>query len=456
MSSDHSLYKSSKTILLAGAALIVVLSGLYFYLQVREDHQASVEDIRRQVYQQLKGELQDVVKQQVKAEIETYLAQRPDVEKTLLLSSAEPEESLQDMVHVAVKDIFNERRKIQAAQPHPQAVYLTDAQLAQYVAAGGVETEISVGQGTKGVSSGEAGSSLAGTVAGSQTQQQPLERALEQRGSILLSKGTWQVEPSFTWAHFSSNQVTVNGITILDVFTIGQIFTDKIKRDILIQTMSFKYGLLNNLQLEMKVPSRYQNERRATISGNGVVSETTRNKAGLGDVEFGVSRQVAWEHGAIPDLVANLTLRTPTGEEPYNNTVALGTGHWAVRSSLIAAKASDPMVFFGSASYTANLPRTGIANYGDIDPGDSIGWSAGTALALSYKAALNFSFDHTVTMETLRNDAAVAGSFVNAANFKTGISWAIDDNKSMDFSVSMGLTNDAPDVSVDVRFPMKF
>jgi len=41
-------------------------------------------------------------------------------------------------------------------------------------------------------------------------------------------------------------------------------------------------------------------------------------------------------------------------------------------------------------------------------------------------------------------------------NFKTGLTWAMDENKSLDFGVSMGLTKDSPDATVELRVPITF
>ena len=48
------------------------------------------------------------------------------------------------------------------------------------------------------------------------------------------------------------------------------------------------------------------------------------------------------------------------------------------------------------------------------------------------------------------------GSRLNVATAYAGVTWAIARNVSMDLSVGVGLTEDTPDVSVHIAFPIRF
>lgn len=291
------------------------------------------------------------------------------------------------------------------------------------------------------------------TIASGETpkRDEAVERTLVQKGGMLLPRGTLQVEPSFTTAHFSSNRINIQGFSILPVLVIGEISTESVKRDIFIESLSLKYGLLNNLQGELRVPYRYELDRVTSNLG----AESTRDSSGMGDVEFAISRQIGFEQGIRPDLVANLSVKSITGEGPYNRDIGLGTGHYAIRGNLIASKSSDPAVIFGSLNYTWNIKRN-IANYGAVDPGDTIGYSLGTAIGLSYQAAMNFQFEHSFTSKMKKDGIPVNGSFLNAASLKAGFTWSVSEKSSIDFSVGFGLTTDSPDYVVEIRFPFTF
>ncbi len=287
--------------------------------------------------------------------------------------------------------------------------------------------------------------------AGNKSKDKAIQETLQEKGGMLLGKGKLRIELGFATAHFSSNRINIQGFSILPVIVIGNISTEKVKRDIFIQTTSLKYGIWNNLQGEAKVPFRYEFDR---VSDN-LGAEYTRNAGGIGDIEFALSRQIAYEKGAIPDLVLSIGTKTRTGRSSYTSPISLGTGHWAIKSALIAAKSSDPSLVFGSLSYIYNLARN-INNYGNVKPGDTIGYSLGSAISLSYQTAISFQFEHSITAKSRKDNNPVNGSFLNSASLKFGFNWALSENFTTDVSISHGLTTDAPDYVVEIRFPVAF
>ena len=450
--------------------------------EVLKEVQTSLKDelraeVKKELLVDLNKDIQRMVKQEVSSQAGNLVSNSAGSGESIssaLINSPDFHNSIQRIVEETVASI-------QQREP------VGDAELAQHVASGAIEpntgfslgvnkslyypdmilakAETSSGKKTAGSTAAKAPAKKTTTtkqttaspaITSHETKEEQraesLERTLQQRGSILLPKGKLQLEPGVSWAHFSSNRINIQGFSILPVLVIGDISTEEVKRDVFIETLSAKYGLLNNLQTEIKIPYRGEYDRINVSS----TSETTRQTSGLGDIEVGVSRQIGWEHGVMPDLIASFGLKSRTGREPYNNAIALGTGHYGFRSSLIAVKSSDPAVVFGSLSYIYNMERKDIPNFGNIKPGDSIGYSLGTAIALSYKTAISFSFDNSVTFQMKRNGRYLADSFLNVANFKTGLNWAINERSSVDFSVSMGLTKDSPDVSVEIKFPITF
>ncbi|MFC1594247.1 transporter [Candidatus Omnitrophota bacterium] len=280
-----------------------------------------------------------------------------------------------------------------------------------------------------------------------------IKKALMQKGGILLKKGKWQIDPSMTYVHTSANRITVEGFTILPVLIIGEISTEKVKRDILIENVSARYGLKDDLQLEVSVPYRYQHDR---ISVETPASDTNRSSNGIGDISTGLFYQFAYEDGGMPDMIAGVSVKSNTGVEPYGRDIGLGTGHWGVKSSLVAVKSSDPAILFGSLGYTHNIERDDVTDYGTIKPGDTFDYSLGAAFALNYQVALSAQLQQSITEKMLLNHASVPGSFTNVASFKYGITWAIDKNKSCEISAAHGLTTDSPDLMLEISFPFTF
>ncbi|MCA9394133.1 MAG: transporter [Candidatus Omnitrophica bacterium] len=434
------------------------------YKQLKKELKAELKDelyaeIRAELYDEFNTTIHDLVADNIRRELKAYIAGEiidSRREQQALINGDRPPlmpgEKLDYVVRRTVEEVFRSEQ-----WDH----FVSDEELDKIVAAGGsVEPELTIKGGyTKSSSAlqSRAGGNAAPMsradyeLAGGEIRQESIERTLQSKGSILLPKGTIQIEPSFTWSHFSSNRININGFSILPVLVIGDISVQESRRDIFISSLAMKYGVLENLQAEVKVPFRGQ-FNRDTVSES---SETTSGHSGIGDIEVGVSRQIAWANGVVPDVIAAVNFKTKTGRSPYGTTIGLGTGHYAVRGSLVAAKSSDPAVIFGSLSYTYNFEED-VNLIGKVEPGSTIGYSLGMAIALSYQTAINFSFDHSVTEKFKTAGREVDGSFLNSANVKIGANWSINDKSSVDFSVAFGVTDDAPDVTVDVRFPFIF
>jgi len=278
-----------------------------------------------------------------------------------------------------------------------------------------------------------------------------IQRTLFRTGGVLLPKGNWKIDSEFTYAHLSANNISIQGVTILPVLVIGEISSETVKRDIFIQTFTSHYGLTDNLQWDLRVPLRGQHERVTSSDG----SESSRSKGGLGDIETGLFYQFMHEEGGKPDLIAGLTVKSDTGESPYGESIGVGTGHWATKAGLTWVKSADPAILFGNLGYTWNIPRD-INDYGKVNPGDTISYGLGLAFSLNYQLSLNFGLEQHVTQKMEVDDNMVAGSFTNVANFKTGVSWLINRKIPLQITAGYGLTEDAPDFTLEVNFPIRF
>ncbi|MDD4955472.1 MAG: transporter [Candidatus Omnitrophica bacterium] len=282
-------------------------------------------------------------------------------------------------------------------------------------------------------------------------EEPAIQETLIRKGGLLLPRGTLQIEPGVTYAHVSANKIALNGLAIIPVLVIGEISSQKIKKDIVIQSETFRYGLLDDLQWDLRVPYKYQHDR---IS-DGTSTETIRSLSGWGDIETGLHYQFLREHGPFPDLIAGVTTKANNAKSPYGRDIGLGTGTWANKFSLVWVKSADPAIIFGSLAYIWNI-EDDIDNFGKVDPGDTYQYSLGTAFALNYQLSLNFQIEQAVTTRLRLNDSSVPGSFTNVVNFKSGINWAISKNFSAQATATCGLTEDAPDFVLELSFPYTF
>jgi hypothetical protein len=285
-----------------------------------------------------------------------------------------------------------------------------------------------------------------------------LDRALLTSGGILLPAGTMEVEQSATFYSASSETVTIDGFTIFPVLVVGDIFTERRQRSILRSTLASRLGLLRDVQLDLGVPFGYEHERIVTGGGE----ESTRSVRGIGDIEIGLTRQIGRERG--------IRWRAPTGRSPFrasDTEPALGTGFHSLLATLTAVKSTDPLVFFGSLSYSANLARRrSIAGFdpalpeesvtGTFSPGDSFGFVLGSAMAVNPEASLSLSWDQRFVRRSSFADAPLPGTVLTEAGLRIGTSYVYAPSRAIDVSFGIGLSREVPDFNFSVAFPFRF
>ncbi len=306
-------------------------------------------------------------------------------------------------------------------------------------------------------------------VAPGQVEKPPqvsLERALIERGGLLLRPGQMEIVPAVDYNFFDTRRINVSGFSILPTLIIGVLETEKVQRNIVDPSLTLRLGVAKDFQAEVRAPYRFTFDRVSTET-----TETTDSVNGIGDVEGAVFYQPVREWGWIPDVIVGVRGKSRTGEDPFGGTPAelpLGTGFYSVTGSITAVKSSDPAVIFATVEYTHNFDRT-VRLLGtdpfktEVDPGDSIGYNVGVALALNPELAINFRLEQRFVSETEispprpgTTSTDVPGSTFNVATAFAGITWALGRRVSMDFSVGVGLTEDSPDLTVRLAFPIRF
>ena len=192
----------------------------------------------------------------------------------------------------------------------------------------------------------------------------------------------------------------------------------------------------------------------------GSFAEEMHNGTGMGDVEIGLTRQLLWEGDAVPDLLASVRWKTTTGDSAFDvdpGDLAVGSGFHAVSGTLTAVKSREPLVFFGSLSYTGNLPDTKAGL--DIDPGDTIGLTLGSILAAGPGTSLSFALDQTFSQATEVNGRDLPGSDGVSAMLKVGASAVLPFGASrslLSVTAGVGVTDDAHDLRLVASLPYRF
>jgi hypothetical protein len=275
-----------------------------------------------------------------------------------------------------------------------------------------------------------------------------LNRVLVEAGGLLLPLWQTEVSPSLQYTHRGAN-----GLLITEVDGVRQVLAQDVRRDTIEAALTARLGLPWDFQGEVRVPYIIDQE---TVSMAGVERED-HNGTGLGDVEVALTHQLLREHGALPDLLAEVRWRVPTGEDSFSadvDEIAVGSGFHGISGALTAVKSYDPLVFFGSASYTANLPDTKSGF--DVDPGDAFGFALGTILAAGPGASLRLGISQTFTGEAEVEGREIAGSDEVSGIFQVGASAALPWRTLLDFAVGIGITEDAPDLALKLSLPYRF
>lgn len=297
----------------------------------------------------------------------------------------------------------------------------------------------------------------------------PPEIAVLEERSVLTPKGTLVVQPSIEFSHSSVNRVALEGFTIIPAITIGAIDVRRVDRNTVIAALALRYGLTPRLELEAELPFVW---RRDSAEERPLDVGLTENKiidmesTGLGDIEGRVRYQVNRGEGGWPFVVGDLRVKSRTGKGPFEvpldpvtglqQDLPTGSGFWGIEPGVTAIFPSDPAVFFVRGSYLWTIARES-GDFGRIDPGDALGVSFGMGFAINEKASFSLGYEHSIVGKTTQDGRVVAGSdIIHLGSLLLGASFRHGENRSFHLSLAAGLTDDATDIRLNLRYPVSF
>jgi hypothetical protein len=292
-----------------------------------------------------------------------------------------------------------------------------------------------------------------------------LDQALIVRGGLLLPNGTHEVDNTASYFSASSDHVTINGFALLPVLVVGDITSERLRRDFLIHSLTTLLGLPKRFQMDFTVPYGYILDRTVDATGK----QKSQSQFGLGDIQTGISKQLTTERGRMPDTLLGVHYKSTTGTNSYDlqsAATSLGTGFNAVQANLTAAKSSDPVVFYGGLSYTRNMPahhtipstdptNPNATTIGYFRPGDAYGFQLGSILALNTETSVTLGWDQLFTSETKLNGTPLPASYLVEGSLRIGTSYMYSPGRTVDLSFGVGLTPDTPNLQFSVGFPFR-
>lgn len=340
-------------------------------------------------------------------------------------------------------------------------------------------------------SPGEGGANSTPTIGTQNKAAEPertqSEEAVVQKEHAPLFDHKLTIDQGLSYTYYDRRQLSLTGFLALDAIFLGNINLDQTKASQYQYDVDVRYGLTDRISIDADVPYMYRNSNFISGGAGGASStltDTSVDSSNIGDVNFGIYYQVFKETNEWPDIVASFRVKSDTGTSPFgiklvspdannNNLITptrlpTGTGIWNFTAGVSVLKTYDPVVLFGSLSYTYNVAKSfadissvqGQTEPAKVKLGDIFQIGAGAAIALSDKTSASLSFTTAVEPETKIDSGSgyqkVSGSQTNASTMNFGLNQVINKHLTINGSVSIGLTPDAPNFVVGVRFPYTF
>lgn len=297
---------------------------------------------------------------------------------------------------------------------------------------------------------------------------------------IVTRPGRFTIEPSFSHAHSNSTAVAVEGYTVIPALLIGLINISEIQRDIFVGAMSLKYGFTSKLEAAVRVPYLSINEdlrERDVFQGTPVDTLRESSGEGLGDVELSARYQLTDGLGGWPYVIGAMRVKAPTGEGPYDvdqriirdnqgNPIGIelenrptGSGFWAFEPGFSFIYPTDPAVLFGNLSYVWTLKEDqGPENGGTVDPGDIVRFGFGMGFAFNDRTSFSLGYDHSIIRKTTFevNNDIFASNFdrIQIGSLSFGLSQRLTRSTSLSLTVSVGVTENAPNSEITLKLPV--
>jgi len=310
-------------------------------------------------------------------------------------------------------------------------------------------------------------------------------RILELPG-VLTQRGQFVLEPSLAYSNSSSLRVSLVGYTIIPAILIGLIDVRDVRRNTFTAALRGAYGITNRFEIEGRIPYLYRSDTAVgrEYLGGSSFDEAVFNGSGngIGDVE--VTARYQLNEGGLdkPYFVGSLRFKSRTGRDPYEGTfteslpgfrgeavtteLATGTGFYGLQGGLTVLYPTDPVVLFGGINYLYSFPRDNISlklddgstqPIGTVAPGGIVGFNFGIGLGLNEKMSLSLGYDQNSVEPTKVNGRTPEDAVrLQLGTMLVGVSYRLTPTSNLNFTLGVGVTRDAPDVTLSLRYPMSF
>ncbi len=221
-------------------------------------------------------------------------------------------------------------------------------------------------------------------------------------------------------------------------------------------TFTAQYGILDNLTFTASLP---------LVAKTDLLKDTST--AGLGDISFGAR----WEPfplktGRLP-LILFGNVSTKTGDSPYEinatDDLATGKGYYSAGIGASTRKYIDPVVLFASVSANYGFKESGLNQrrgtrvIDEFEPGISGGFALGFAYSFNYDVSMTMSYQqsfNTGSQFTYNTGESYSPADQTSSTLAISLGVRVSPETIVNGTVGIGLTEDAPDVSLGLSFPL--
>jgi hypothetical protein len=310
-------------------------------------------------------------------------------------------------------------------------------------------------------------------------------RILELPG-VLTQRGLFVLEPSIAYSNSSSLRVSLVGYSIIPAILVGLIDVRDVRRNTFTAALRGAYGVTNRFEIEGRIPYLYRSDTAVgrEYLGGSSFDEAVFNGSGNGIGDAEVTARYQFNEGGLdkPYFVGSLRFKSRTGRDPYEGTftkslpgfrgeavqteLPTGTGFYGLQGGLTVLYPSDPVVLFGGINYLYSFPRDNVTlgfddgtseNLGTVAPGGIVGFNFGIGLGLNEKMSLSLGYDQNSVEPTKINGQTPADAVrLQLGTMLVGLSYRLTPTSNLNFTLGVGVTRDAPDVTLSLRYPMSF
>ena len=271
----------------------------------------------------------------------------------------------------------------------------------------------------------------------------------------LIKKNHLELQDTLSYSYYADDKI----ITLYNAEDeFSGLKVEHSKEHTLVNTVQATYGMFDNLSIYTAIPFVYKYEKSDKQEENDI-----------GDISFGLQYQPFKGGGEWPVTILTWGFKTKSGKSKYKinpeTELSTGSGSYSTRIGVNASKVVDPVVLFGSVSYTYKFEEDNLHQKQSderfltkVDPGETISCSIGFGYAMSYKisftAQFQQSYSHKITY--WMDNEKLSGYTENTAMLIFGTGIRLNRKTSLYINVGTGLTEDSSDFMVSFRMPFEF